>query len=163
MNVQGEDQIHILLAEDDDDDHLFFREAIQQSRLPIKLSHTEDGQKLLDFLEKGDLPDVLFLDINMPNIDGLEALKQIRTKPKYNNLPIVVFSTRGFKSTIDSCFSYGADIFVVKPNSFQDLIGVIKKFCHKDWKSNFSTTRPEYYQSQSSTVEMYAAKTFKKA
>ena len=63
MIVQHEERIHVLLADDDPDDGFLFNEAVIQTKLPLLLSYFEDGQKLLKFLETGDIPDVLFLDV----------------------------------------------------------------------------------------------------
>ena len=80
MIVQHEERIHVLLADDDPDDHFLFNEAVIQTKLLLQLTYIEDGQKLLKFLETVDIPDVLFLDVNMPNTNGIEGLKLKRAQ-----------------------------------------------------------------------------------
>jgi CheY-like chemotaxis protein len=125
--------LHILLADDDSDDSFLFNEAVEQSDLPITLSRAEDGNQLLSFLERQGSPDILFLDVNMPYKNGIECLHEIRSNTKYDELPIVIYSTTNYQVNIDACYQGGADFFVVKPNSFEDILKMIKTVCNKDW------------------------------
>ena len=138
-------KLHVLLADDDSDDSLLFTEALEQSQLPIKFSLAEDGNKLLDYLENEELPDVLFLDVNMPYKNGIECLTEIRAKEKFKNLPVVIYSTTNYKVNIEACFKAGANLFVVKPNSFDEIIKMVKKICSKEWTSTVSSPTPEFF------------------
>ena len=148
MIVESGKRLHVLLADDDADDHFIFNEAILQTKLPLELSYAEDGQKLLEVLENDVIPDVLFLDINMPNVNGIECLKAIRSKPRFKNLPIIIYTTTDFKPNIDTCFEYGANLFVVKPNSFNDLVKIIEKLCTIEWTTTATTPTLNFFKYQ---------------
>jgi CheY-like chemotaxis protein len=133
MNSLANDPLHVLLADDDTDDLLLFNEAIEQSELPLTFSHAEDGNELLKRLDADKAPDILFLDVNMPYKNGIECLYEIRANGKFKNLPIVIYSTTNYKVNIDACFNGGADLYVVKPNTFDDILKLVRKVCNKDW------------------------------
>ncbi len=85
--------LHILFADDDSDESYLFNEALEHSGLEIILSHANNGNNLLSFLKKNPLPDLVIIDINMPYKDGLEALSEIRSYPKFDSLPLIIYST----------------------------------------------------------------------
>jgi CheY-like chemotaxis protein len=140
-----ENTLHILLADDDSDDSFLFNEAVEQSDLPLTLSRAEDGNQLLSFLEKEGSPDILFLDVNMPYKNGIECLHEIRSNAKFDQLPIVIYSTTNYKVNIDACFEGGADFYVVKPNSFEDILKMIRTVCNKEWWRNAHKRSPEFF------------------
>ncbi len=117
----------ILMADDDDDDTMLFVEAAEKLSSTIKVSLTKDGQKLLNFLENSALPDIIFLDLNMPLINGLECLKVIRSDSKYDKVPVIIYSTSQSKRDIDTCFEAGANYYIVKPYDFEDIIMILQK------------------------------------
>lgn len=141
MKSTKDETLHILLADDDSDDSFLFNEAVEQSELPLTLSRAEDGNQLLTILEKQGSPDILFLDVNMPYKNGIECLHEIRSNQRFDNLPIVIYSTTNYKVNIDACYHGGADFYVVKPNSFDDILKMIKTVCTKDWLQKKSQTR----------------------
>jgi CheY-like chemotaxis protein len=145
MNLETSKKLHVLLADDDADDSLLFNEALQQSHLPIMFSLAEDGNKLLNYLEKEEVPDVLFLDVNMPYKNGIECLTEIRANEKFKKLPIVIYSTTNYKVNIEACFKAGANLYVVKPNSFEEIIKMVKRICSKEWTSTISQPSPEFF------------------
>lgn len=149
MIVQNDKKLHVLLADDDADDLFIFNEAILHSKMPLELSYAEDGTKLLEFLDNDAIPDVLFLDINMPNLNGIECLKTIRSQAKFKKLPIIINSTTDFKPTIEKCYQYGANLFVVKPNSFHELVRIIEQLCTPEWTSTITTPTLDIFKFQS--------------
>ncbi len=144
INIEPQ-KLHVLLADDDADDSMLFNEAVEQSKLPLRFTWAEDGIKLLDFLERDGMPDILFLDVNMPYKNGIECLKEIRKQEKYQNLPIVIYSTTNYKVNIDTCYSGGANLYIIKPNTFNDILKMVKKICNRNWTSTFSTPAPDYF------------------
>jgi CheY-like chemotaxis protein len=136
--------LNILFVDDDTDESYLFNEALEHSGLQINLSRARDGNDLLSYLKEEPLPDLVFIDLNMPYKDGLEALSEIRKEPKYQNLPLVIYSTTKNQLQIDSSYKYGANLFVVKPNNFDDMVQVVKKVCNIDWK-NFTTPKREEF------------------
>lgn len=111
-----ETQIHVLLADDDEDDRYFFRKTLDELPFQTKLTTAEDGQKLMDYLlinfEK--LPDVLFLDYNMPKKNGFECLLAIKLNPKLRELPIIIYSTYVHEDLADMFYEHGAYFYIRK-------------------------------------------------
>jgi len=143
MNVSFTPEIlHVLFVDDDSDESYLFNEALEQSGLTIKLSRAKDGNDLLNFLQTQPLPDIVFIDLNMPYKDGLEALIEIRKDSKFEKLPLVIYSTTKNSNHIDATYKHGASLFVVKPNTFDGMVEVVRKVCTIDWE-NFSTPERE--------------------
>lgn len=129
-----EDQkICMLLVDDDPDDIYFFSEAVSKTGIPINLATVENGKLLMNYLAGNPLPDLLFLDLEMPFMNGIQCLAEIRADIKYNNLPIVIFSTSKYQKTIDKCLSLGADFYIIKPPSFLKIIEIVQQVCNKNW------------------------------
>jgi CheY-like chemotaxis protein len=124
MNINP---LNILLAEDDEDDRYFFEKALKELSIPTHLSAVADGEKLMDYLfeNSNHLPDVLFLDINMPRKNGNECLLEIKHNEKLKNLPVVMFSTTNSWESINMLFKSGAHVFIHKPGEFAQLKEVI--------------------------------------
>ncbi|MGZ3902669.1 MAG: response regulator, partial [Bacteroidia bacterium] len=87
--------INILLADDDKDDRYFFEKALKTLSIKAQLTISEDGEKLMAYLLKHSekLPDVLFLDLNMPRKNGAECLTEIKLHEKLKKLPVIIYST----------------------------------------------------------------------
>lgn len=107
---------NILLADDDKDDHYFFNRAIKLLPFPVVLDTVIDGEQLLNWLYEGarPLPDVLFLDINMPRKNGLECLVEIRAEPTLENLPVIIYSTAPPDIVADEFYAKGAHYYLCK-------------------------------------------------
>ncbi len=118
---------NLLLADDDSDDCLFFKEALEELPVDASLSTVNDGVQLMDFLSSnsGDLPDALFLDLNMPRKSGLECLTEIKVTDNLKHLPIIIFSTSLDLDVVDSLYEKGANYYIRKPGDFSALKKVI--------------------------------------
>ena len=137
--------LHVVLADDDMDDSFIFNAAVQQASFPIRLTITEDGQKLLNYLENENQPDIIFLDINMPFRNGIECLATIRANKKFDKVPVVMYSTTNNRLNVEACYNGGANLYVVKPNSFEEVDKMVKKICSKDWVSNLQVPSKEQF------------------
>ena len=124
----------ILCADDDPDDRLLLRDALDEVGFAHDLRFVEDGEQLMAYLRgEGDFadpahspaPDLLLLDLNMPRKDGREALKEIKSDPRLANIPVVVMSTSRDKEDIDEAYRLGANSFIPKPSRYEDLISTI--------------------------------------
>lgn len=126
----------ILLADDDEDDVILIRDSFQKSKLSNDLRVVEDGVELMDYLHRrgafadpslSPRPDIILLDLNMPRMDGREALKEIKNDPDLKNIPIMILTTS--KTHTDICRSYqdGANSFITKPVTFQSMCEVVGK------------------------------------
>ena len=117
---------HILLADDDKDDSLLFRDVFAALFLPVHLTTLYNGEQLMQLLNgKEPLPDILFLDLNMPRINGLECLSEIKHTEKLQGLPVIIFSTSCEPAVVDLLYKNGAQYYIRKPNNFGDLKKVI--------------------------------------
>ena len=135
MKTQQDTPLHILLADDDTDDCLFFEKALKETNIESYLTTVRDGEELMDYLSKNSdrLPDMLFLDLSMPGKTGFECLSEIKENEKLNNLPVIVFTTsfaRGIdfeQSLINTLSKLGAQEYIRKPGDFEQLKQIIHK------------------------------------
>lgn len=121
--------LYILLADDDADDRLFFKEAMEEINPEALVSFVNDGSQLMYFLNQPGirLPELLFLDLNMPVRSGMDCLKEIRSNIRFQELVIVIYSTSGSENDVQEAFAYGANSYIKKPNNFADLKASLAK------------------------------------
>jgi CheY-like chemotaxis protein len=127
------EKIEILLADDDKDDCFLFREALSELPVPTNLVTVHDGEQLMSYLSEHvkDLPDVLFLDLNMPRKNGFECLTEIKHTDTLKDLPVIMFSTSyprdmGYEQDIIKVlYNIGAQDYIRKPEDFTKLKQVI--------------------------------------
>ena len=128
--------VHIILADDDEDDHRLIKEALKEVKTKTIFEQFEDGEELMEYL-KGEnikLPDIIMLDINMPKKTGIQCLLEIRALDMFNDVAIVMYSTSDNERDIESCFQKGANKYIVKPHSFPTLIKTINQLISIDWQ-----------------------------
>lgn len=115
--------ISILLADDDKADCLLFQEALEELPVTAQLTIVYNGEELLDELANSEskLPDVLFLDLNMPRKNGFAALGAIKRDAKLQRLPVVIFSTTSELEAVKQVFKDAAHYYICKPDNFSDL------------------------------------------
>lgn len=124
--------IIILIAEDDADDRVLTKDAFAESRLLNEVHFVEDGEELINYLEKkgqyADVPrpNLILLDLNMPKKDGREALKEIKGNPDFRRIPVVVMTTSKAEEDIFRSYDCGASSYITKPVTFEGLVDVIK-------------------------------------
>jgi CheY-like chemotaxis protein len=130
--------ITILLADDDPDDRQLCTEALHESRLHNELYTVADGEELLDFLRRrgryapdapGALPaprpGVILLDLNMPRMDGREALRELKADPALRSIPVIVLTTSKAEEDIYRSYDLGVNSFITKPVTFAALVDVM--------------------------------------
>lgn len=130
---------YLLLADDDEDDCLFFKEALDEIAVSSTLSAVHDGVQLMDYLKSNilNLPEVLFLDLNMPRKNGLECLNEIKNDEILKNLPIIIFSTSLDSEIVNNLYQKGASYYIRKPGEFSKLKSVIEKALTIASENNF--------------------------
>ena len=124
----------ILLADDDEEDRELARDALQDSRLANEMKMVIDGQDLMDYLrhegrwteEQSPRPGIILLDLNMPKMDGREALAEIKADDSLRRIPIVVLTTSKDEADVLSTYDLGVSSFITKPVSFEALVDVMK-------------------------------------
>lgn len=138
--ITHQDSMHILLADDDEDDRAFFSEAIQELKMNNKLTLFKDGNELMHYLVHPDirLPHVLFLDLNMPGKTGIDCLKEIRANNRFKDVSIAIYSTSCSEKDIEDTFIEGANIYITKPNDFSSLKKVIQEVVNMNWQFHSS-------------------------
>lgn len=132
--IQAQDPTYVLLAEDDDDDYLFFSLAVEEISIKVSLKRAANGEILMTLLEE-HLPDLLFLDLLMPCKDGKQCIREIRANSAYDGLPIIVYSSLNDLKNIEFCYREGSNLFAVKPDSFSDLKSILERILAINWKS----------------------------
>jgi hypothetical protein len=128
--------IYVLLADDDEDDRLFFSDAFKELKMNTIVNVVKDGQELIDHLLQADaiLPHVLFLDLNMPIKTGLECLKEIKNIERLKNIAVAIYSTSGSEKDIEESFVRGANVYIKKPDSFSSLKKVLSEVITLNWQ-----------------------------
>lgn len=121
--------LNIILADDEDNDRLLFVDALKELKLKINIHTVNDGVELMEYLnnENNILPHLIFLDLNMPRKNGLECLKEIKSNSKLNDIAIAIFSTSMSENDIEQTLMNGANVYINKPNSFNELKQALKK------------------------------------
>ena len=127
--MMNNEPLLILLADDDEADRLLFKEAISELKIKTVVHSVNDGVDLMEALalENQPLPQLLFLDLNMPRKDGMECLKEIRANDKYNDISIAIFSTSGADDDMEETFLNGANVYIHKPNDFGSLKKLLER------------------------------------
>lgn len=140
---------HILVAEDDPTDAYFFERAFKRAGLPVSLHFVHDGQEVMDYLQGqsqfGDrasnpMPQVILLDLHMPRLNGFEVLDWIRHQPQLAGLEVVIFSSSEAPKDMNRAYRLGANSYMVKPHSMQELMGLIGRF-KRHWLEADDTPR----------------------
>ena len=133
----GTKPITILLADDDEDDRLMTRDALRDARLHNDLRFVIDGVDLLDYLHhrgrhsdpaSSPRPGLILLDLNMPRMDGREALKEIKANPDLRSIPVIILTTSKAEEDIIRTYDLGVNSFITKPVTFLGLVDVMKVF-----------------------------------
>lgn len=124
--------ITILICDDDEDDRLLTQQALEDAHVSNNLRFVEDGEQLLDYLYqrgayggetgKAPRPGLILLDLNMPRMDGREALMLIKGDPKLHDIPVVVLSTSSLDQDIVRSYQLGVNSFITKPVTFTGLV-----------------------------------------
>lgn len=140
-------QMQILLCDDDEDDRMFFSEAMKELKVQNHLKIFENGTELMNYLNHPDtsLPHILFLDINMPCKTGLECLKEIRENAKFKNLVIAIYSTSSCESIIEDTFTNGANIYLHKPSDYEKLKTSIHHILNINWQHHTANFNKETF------------------
>ena len=113
----------VALVDDDPDDRELFLDAVNDLENRPDILQFENGRAFLDYLkgQNENLPNLIFLDLNMPIMGGIECLKELRALEGVDGLPVVIYSTSSSMHHIDEAYSLGADLYTTKPHDFANL------------------------------------------
>lgn len=144
MNVK---KMFVALADDDEDEHIFFKRTIDNVKITTELSLFIDGQELMDYLNApiNPLPDIVFLDLNMPVKNGMDCLREIRANNRFNGISVAVYSTSSSEADIEKTFVLGANVYINKPNNLGVLKTIIEKVLQTNWQYQTSRLNKENF------------------
>jgi CheY-like chemotaxis protein len=129
--MKSGDPIVIVLADDDEDDRMMTRRAFERQRLANDFYTVNDGEELLAFLRRtgkhadAPRPGLILLDLNMPRMDGREALQEIKGDPQLRDIPVVVLTTSSEEEDILRSYGLGANSYITKPVGFESLVKIV--------------------------------------
>ena len=132
--------IRVMLADDDEDDRLFFKDAFEEIKIKTFVSTLNNGIELMDFLNQPDvvLPHILFLDLNMPGKTGMVCLKEIKSIDRLKDIAIAIYSTSASEEDIEETFVQGANVYIKKPHEFAALKKVLEDVVTLNWQYHTS-------------------------
>jgi CheY-like chemotaxis protein len=122
---------HVLLIDDDDNDRLLFSAAIKDTGLDVDLVETVDGYAGVNYLLSAEhaefpLPDIVFIDLKMPGMDGFAVLKEIRSRKQFKHLAVHVLTNSNLESDRLAAHALGATAYFAKPSRYEDLVGLLQ-------------------------------------
>ncbi len=124
--------VTIVMADDDRDDRMLVKDAFAETYPACGLDFVENGEELLDYLAQrgkgAPYPGLILLDLNMPRMDGREALAEIKRNRNLRRIPVVIFTTSRAENDIRHTYDLGASSFITKPVTFEGLLEVIRAF-----------------------------------
>lgn len=125
----GNEPLHILLADDDEGDRLLFTEALSELEINAEVSIVNNGVELMEWLQMKNnrLPDIIFLDLNMPRKGGIACLQEIRSDERLKDISVAIYSTSDNEKDKTEAFHHGANVYIAKPNNFTELKQVLGK------------------------------------
>ena len=143
---------NIWLAEDDLDDQEIFDDALKQILPNALLTMAANGEELLKKLNAAaEVPDILFLDINMPYQNGLSCLVEIRINRRFSKLPIVMFTGSQSPMDMEKAYDNGANLYYTKPASIKELMEGLADLCKMNWEDPFTITRNHFVNNKYTT------------
>lgn len=144
MNI---DMLKVVLVDDDEDDRLLFKDAIEEVNMNTSLLLFSNGKEFLDhlMLSGQSLPNLVFLDLNMPIKNGMECLTEIRQNDKLKDLSVAIYSTSSSEKDIEQTFVKGANIYINKPNDFVKLKKAISEVLKLNWQYHTSNLNRENF------------------
>jgi DNA-binding response OmpR family regulator len=126
----------VMIIDDDDDDRDIFCEAVTVIDKSIELIQCHEGEQALNILEKKEskLPDFIFLDLNMPRINGRQCLERIKRQNHLYDIPVIIYSTSKYERDIKDVLHLGAATFLTKPSRMNELVKAIRLIFNREWK-----------------------------
>ena len=134
------EKILVFLVDDDDYDCEVFEDALNVFYVNHTLKIFNDGPSVLSHLLtlENNLPDLIFLDLNLPKMSGIDCLKEIRKEKHLQQLSIAIYTTSATATDMEATFTAGANIFITKPSQFPELIKILKHVFDINWQYQFS-------------------------
>jgi CheY-like chemotaxis protein len=122
----------IWLVDDDADDHFLFSEAVSEALPSSRVKHLYGCKDLFTALAT-EKPDLIFMDLNMPYVDGRECLKTLKENSEHANLPVVMLSGSNYHRDVSDSYAFGSTLYLVKPDTLQGLKRLLEAIAGLDW------------------------------
>lgn len=148
MTNNPNNQRHIFVVDDDEEDRELFSEALSHVNHNAKLTEISSGYKLMEVLNKPGLlvPEIIFLDLNMPKLSGIDCLKKIKSSnSNFRDLKVVILSTYSNADDIEEAYQHGANGYYVKPTLFNNLKQIISGVLDTNLKKNSYRTKENFF------------------
>jgi two-component system response regulator len=117
----------VLYADDDIDDKMWISEACKTVNESLDLHFVENGRQVLQYLHTNDLPSLIVLDLNMPDLDGRQTLKAIKNHVEYQHLPVAIVTTSSSRLDREVCIRLGAALFLTKPDTYSEWQQIVRR------------------------------------
>lgn len=124
-------EIHILLVEDNEGDIVLTREALTTGKIKNRISVVRDGEEALHFLHRegkfmtAEKPDLILLDINLPKIDGIEVLTEIKEDDDLKSIPVVILTTSSSEKDVSAAYKNHANCYITKPVDLEKFLQIV--------------------------------------
>lgn len=139
--------LHVLLADDDADDRVFLSEIIVDVAPRATIDVACNGAMLMEYMNSPHtlLPDIIFLDLNLPLKNGKQCLTEIKNDGKFQHIPVIIYSTSSYMKDIENAYNNGANLYVIKPNTCGELKRIMKKIFATDWSDSLWSPQREKF------------------
>ena len=126
----------LFIIDDDEDDQLFLNEAMKDLKIPFECYYANNGEAALKQLKEEiiPVPDFIFLDLNMPKLNGKECLIEIKKLPKYSTVPLIIYTTSSNHKDKQEIMQLGAHYFLTKPTRISELCNCLLNVFSMDWQ-----------------------------
>ncbi len=126
----------ILIVDDDEDDRHLIDRAFVDLQLQARVIHLHDGQEMIDYVHRKvpfsdpsafPPPNLILLDLNMPRMNGQEALRRLKSDPRFKPIPVVILTTSDSQTDVQTLYDLGANAYIRKPHTYGGLLGTVKR------------------------------------
>lgn len=140
-------KLKILLVDDDEEDRQFFADALKSLDMKTELIELPDGKACVEYLNQNTSrgPNLVFLDLNMPIMNGFQCLEKIRKNEDLKEVIVAIYSTSSSEKDIEETFNKGANIYIKKPSSFKDLKNSLKQVIKTNWTYQLNDFKKENF------------------
>lgn len=135
LNMDTKKEVQILIAEDDDGHAELIKEALEESGVKNPFIRFKNGKEAWDFLsshqgnedDESDSAYLLLLDINMPQMDGIEVLRRIKENPRLKSIPVIMLTTTDDPREVEQCYEIGCNVYITKPVDFTKFTETLRR------------------------------------
>jgi PleD family two-component response regulator len=135
---------HIVLISVDEDDGYILSEVIAKLADKVRFTHLYNCKNIFEAIKKSSDIDIIVLELSTPFALGLDCLKQIRTDPAFDDVPVAIYSGLNSRKMVEESFELGANYFLVKPNNYSETFRLFKKLFNQGWLNEESKVQSNF-------------------